>query len=448
MRYWNIWALGLLVLSAAAIPLEEESAPLKLGLVKKNVKRVLSRRLVEHEPKWRHVRRTERLGLDGTVRTDATMVAIHGGITAVGMYYSYVIVGGQKVDLQIDTGSAMMALPHESCSACRKGDNRYNPSKSSTSSEVQCHDKRCSSSSSYGGCTGNLCKFNLAYADSAYANGHLMCDSVDWGQAEGIDACFGAITKESADFERDQVDGILGLAGESLSCNPSCITPLFDAALEQKKISKNMFTVCMDDHGGSLSLGAADESVFEDKDKIAYIPMDESSFYEIKLDGEKDGGQIKVGDVAISTTVQKVVVDTGTTLLSVPKSVFDKMKEIFLTNYCNVKGLCGDDSWFDSGLCETFDPSEEDDILDNQLPVITLRLKGGFIIELTPRDYLLSYEFGNEHYMCLGIMYMAGTSHEFLLGNTVNLKYSMIYDRENHRLGIGKRAATCTHVKE
>lgn len=131
-----------------------------------------------------------------------------------------------------------------------------------------------------------------------------------------------------------------------------------------------------------------------------------------------------------------------------PKSIFDKMKAVFLKKYCSVKGLCGDDSWFDSGLCETFDPAEEDDILDNKLPVITLRLKGGYIIELTPRDYLLSYEFGNEHYMCLGIMYMAGTSNEFLFGNTINLKYSMIYDREKHQLGIGKRAASCADVKE
>eukprot|EP00190_Bangiopsis_sp_CCMP1999_P001475 CAMPEP_0198734834 /NCGR_PEP_ID=MMETSP1475-20131203/55419_1 /TAXON_ID= ORGANISM="Unidentified sp., Strain CCMP1999" /NCGR_SAMPLE_ID=MMETSP1475 /ASSEMBLY_ACC=CAM_ASM_001111 /LENGTH=437 /DNA_ID=CAMNT_0044498385 /DNA_START=229 /DNA_END=1543 /DNA_ORIENTATION=- len=373
----------------------------------------------------------------GSVHSNVSKVDISGGITSLGMYYTYVKVGGQQVDLQIDTGSSTMALPRADCTNCRFGDHRYDPENSTgTPREILCHDTECRAS--YGACSGNSCRFTLKYADKSGASGVLMCDSIDWGDIKGIQSCFGAITYDSENFEREGVDGILGLADKSLACNPSCIDPIFDVAVENKKVAHNMFTICLDDQGGSLTLGSADPSVF--KGDISYQRMVDSTFYSVFLSDKHDA--LKVGDVPISTSTRTLVVDTGTTLLTVPRAVFEEMKRIFTSNYCDVPELCGVHSWFGSGLCVNFDPEAENDILDNQLPKITLELESGFVIELTGRDYLVKYELKGKHYRCLGMMYLL-TGDEFLLGNTFMLKYSTVYDRENNRLGLGLRASSC-----
>lgn len=98
-----------------------------------------------------------------------------------GMYYTAINVGGQKVDLQVDTGSSVMALPRKDCQNCKRGDHRYDPSLSGTSREVLCHDDDCDGSQ-YGACSGNYCHFSLTYADGSGASGVLMCDKVDWGE--------------------------------------------------------------------------------------------------------------------------------------------------------------------------------------------------------------------------------------------------------------------------
>lgn len=123
-----------------------------------------------------------------------------------------------------------------------------------------------------------------------------------------------------------------------------------------------------------------------------------------------------------------------------PKDVFKQMKEIFTTKYCNVQDLCGSKSWFDSGLCVKFEDGKVDEYLDD-LPTIKIVLADGFVIELTARDYLLKYNYDGKLYRCLGMMYMS--LNEFIFGNTLMLKYSTVYDRENSKLGIGLRADSC-----
>eukprot|EP00188_Purpureofilum_apyrenoidigerum_P000338 Plantae.Rhodophyta-Purpureofilum_apyrenoidigerum.ctg11420.p1 GENE.Plantae.Rhodophyta-Purpureofilum_apyrenoidigerum.ctg11420~~Plantae.Rhodophyta-Purpureofilum_apyrenoidigerum.ctg11420.p1 ORF type:complete len:443 (-),score=39.37 Plantae.Rhodophyta-Purpureofilum_apyrenoidigerum.ctg11420:38-1366(-) len=424
------------VLLATASPVNEGKFS-KMPLRKKPTHRLVSRRLMAESPKF-HAHVWEEVTMpDGSIHDAVSKVEISGGITSLGMYYTYIQVGGQQVDLQIDTGSSTMALPRADCTNCRRGDHRYNPESSKgTPREILCHDSECRAA--YGACTGNSCRFSLAYADKSGANGVLMCDSIDWGDIKNINGCFGAITDDSENFEREGVDGILGLADKSLACNPSCIEPIFDVAVRDNKVAEDAFTICLDDEGGSLTLGGADSSVFQGD--ISYQRMIDSSFYSIFLSERADA--IKVGDELIPTSLRTLIVDTGTTLLTVPRSVFEEMKRIFTTKYCEVPELCGPHSWFNSGLCVNFDADAEDDILDNQLPKITFELESGFVIELTGRDYLVKYEHGGKHYRCLGMMYLS-TASEFLFGNTFMLKYSTVYDREKKRLGIGLRAKTC-----
>lgn len=159
---------------------------------------------------------------------------------------------------------------------------------------------------------------------------------------KGVEACFGAITSDSESFERQDVDGILGLADGSLACSPTCINPVFDEALAQKKVDADMFTVCLDSEGGrygnlssscpeeggpvlpgrfspvhffdplvavadSLTLGGIDKSAF--KGDITWLDMQHSRYYEVDLSSTEPA--ITIGDNPVQTSIRTAVVDTG-----------------------------------------------------------------------------------------------------------------------------------------
>lgn len=83
-----------------------------------------------------------------------------------------------------------------------------------------------------------------------------------------------------------------------LACNPSCITPVFDAMVEHKVVDEEIFAMCMNNDGGMIVLGGTDptmntsEPVYEPL-RPASIPG-EYKFYEVGLTNE-----VIVGDVAV-----------------------------------------------------------------------------------------------------------------------------------------------------
>lgn len=382
-------------------------------------------------------------------------VDLYGGMVAVGEYYARVKIGGQTLRVQIDTGSATLAAPLKQCTDCKRGDMRYSveDSDSGIAHYISCDHDECQRDTCGFGCgkcssiqaccsksNSSNCAFHLNFGDGSGAKGMLVRDEFAWGDVK-FPVTFGGIASDSPDFERKQVDGILGMAYRSLACNPSCVTPTFDAMLEQEKSNgmKDMFSICITYDGGRLILGEYDSAL--STKEISWVPLDLSSpptFYSFPLSGD-----LLVNGEALSLPeYSRAIVDSGTTLIVFSTSTFNTFKNYLLKNFCDVPGLCaeeGDESWFQAAHCTRLRDEDR-----NKLPTLTFKLNG-FDVEMGPSDYLINYVSKGPEFWCVGIMSLDSMSGgvDVILGNTVMKKYVTVYDRENSRVGFVESDTNC-----
>lgn len=373
-------------------------------------------------------------------------VSLYGGMVAVGEYYVKVHIGGQMLRVQIDTGSATLAAPLKQCNHCKRGDMRYSveDSNSSIAEYISCGHGECDANTcSYdcGKCSSikaccakansSNCAFHLNFGDGSGAKGMLVRDQFQWGDVT-FPVTFGGIASDSDDFERSEVDGILGMAYPPLACNPSCVTPTFDAMRKEYPSMKDYFTICITEDSGRMVLGdyAASLSTKPVSD-INWVPMELSTpptFYSFPIVGKfkMDGKEVDLPNFS------RAIVDSGTTLIVVSKGTFAMIKKLFLQDYCGVPGLCGADTWFQAAHCTQL---EDNELM--KLPTLTIPLDG-FDLQMGPKDYMINYASKGPDIWCVGIMSLDAMSGgvNVILGNVVMNKYVTIYDREQKRIGF------------
>ncbi|CAN8073733.1 unnamed protein product [Agarophyton chilense] len=382
------------------------------------------------------------LGANETVTVD-----LHGGIVGVGEYFSIIEVGGKEMRVQVDTGSSTLAIPMEGCRSCsRKSDRRYSLEESGRGKAVSCDSElcaawRCSRScplcSNRGACCSTErpeeCGFSLRYADGSTLSGSLVQDEMVWSTLRS-NVTFGGILRNSANFERSEVDGILGMAYKSLACNPSCFDPPFDSLVKSGQV-EDVFSICMTSTGGKLMLGGLDQRVT--KSVVQYVDMTHlgtQRYYRVSL-----GGQLWIGDEKVSMpNFRTAIVDTGTTLIVTSTKTFTALKHEFQKRFCDVPELCEYDSWFQSGMCVSLSDKDM-----KMLPTLTLELGGVVRLTLTAEDYMLRYDRGGKTYRCVGIMGMDGLGGMVVLGNTLMQKYVTVYDRRRGKIGFAESADNC-----
>lgn len=374
-------------------------------------------------------------------------VDLHGGIVGVGEYFSFIEIGGKSIRVQIDTGSSTLAVPMKGCSSCINKVNRYEVETSKRGHSISCDSSECAADrctancpvcSDRGACCSterpSECGFSLRYADGSAASGSVVRDEMKWGSHLRVNVTFGGILRNSPNFERPEVDGILGMAFKSLACNPSCFDPPFDA-LVNAGLVHDVFSICMTSTGGKLMLGGFDKSVA--RSRVQYVRLSHSGterYYRVTLDG-------KLGIAGKSVTIpdfHTAIVDTGTTLIVTSTRAFAAIKEQLQRNFCDVPELCTADSWFQSGMCVNL--GDEELAL---MPTLSFTVGGDVQVTLRPQDYMLSYRRGRRQYRCVGIMGMDGLGGMVVLGNTLMQRYVTVYDRKNGRIGFALAAPMC-----
>lgn len=316
----------------------------------------------------------------------------------------------------------------------------------------------------------HACAFFLSYADDSGAQGALVQADVTVAGLT-VPLAFGGILTETDGFENDNVDGILGMAYESLACNPTCVTPLFDKLLKEGLVERDVFSLCTARNGGTLVLGGSSDRYYEGE--LQYVPMIGKAvkqFYDVEINHVRIGGE----KVTIPT-FSDAIVDSGTTVLVITSKAYLAIKAHFQDKYCHVPGLCVDvkgrqvasthvikgpnvteqaqpheipmfgraaegQSWFSPGYCARLTDKHI-----KMLPDITIALHGGVELVLDPFTYMLEYKtrsvFGweNVKYRCLGISFLDSLElmqNNAIMGNTVLQKYFVEYDRENYRIGF------------
>jgi len=211
-------------------------------------------------------------------------------------YYCQISIGtpGQTFNVQVDTGSSDLWIPGSDCTstACLNH-TRFDGSKSSTYQA-----------------TGQ--NFSIQYG-SGYMTGVVGQDVVNIAGLS-INQSFGMSLTEDDTFDQGALDGLIGMAFESISSEG--VTTPFDNLVQQQGIG-SLFSFYFNfaangGQGGELTLGGYDNSKFTGD--IKYSPLTAETYWNIGLQSVTVNGK----DAGVQP--QDATIDTGTTLIIAPDS--------------------------------------------------------------------------------------------------------------------------------
>jgi hypothetical protein len=374
-------------------------------------------------------------------------IELKGGLLHNSGFYAAATVGGQAMRLQVDFSQGAITVPAAGCTTCRVGDKRYDPQQSTTGLAVLCDDPRCgqtacdhtkcASCSSGGACCGPgepaSCAYNVAFADGSNANGTMYEDALELGGITVPNALFAAMYEESRLFEMPYVDGVLGLGFGPQACHPTCAPAAMDAISAATGLP-NIFTMCVNRHGGSLVIGASADSLTEEPFRfVDMVNTTHGGYFHVRAQGF-----CKVGPQRVELPeIANAIWSSATTSIVVGKTTFLAILEEVMAYTCDVPGLCSPHSWFRPSRCHRL--SDEDVA---KMPQLTFYLTDGVEIVLEPEDYLVIYkDEGEKPIRCVAFIItdlLTSRGVGIMFGSTVMSRYAITFDREKHRVGIAK----------
>ncbi|KAH3744445.1 pepsin A precursor [Pelomyxa schiedti] len=356
-----------------------------------------------------------------------------GGVGVIGEYFAEISIGtpAQDFRVQIDTGSANLLLPSTDCvttsgQECPYTTNLYNYSASSDSSLWPCTET-CDS-----GCLDvngqDACQIHVSYGDAASVYAYVVNDSMRISNFDPTQVSLGVAVKERGNFASDEVDGILGLAYEAISVDgiPGVFETLVAAGL------KDEFSICLSPLGGLLVLGGSTGTY---TGQFTFTPITQEDYYHVEL------LSIWIADFSIpSQSVGDAIVDSGTSLLLLASTLYDKMVQTLQLNYCSstfsLTGLCGKTNIFDPNVCWYFS-----DRTLSEYPNIVFRmpdannLDSEISLVLKPENYFVSTR-DNRGSACLYFGIHSSGSNVTVLGDVFLSPFTTLFDRANSQIGF------------
>ncbi|EAN30517.1 Eukaryotic aspartyl protease family protein [Theileria parva strain Muguga] len=338
-------------------------------------------------------------------------VRIYGNLHKFAFHYIYIGIGNPKVKqmLIIDTGSQQINVACGRSPGCGKHllDN-YNYQNSLTYKPVDCNSESCKIME--GRCDlQKSCIFKETYSEGSSVNGMYVGDLVSFDINEDstdLSSFFdyiGCVTTESKLIKSQITNGILGLSRSDKSTlidneyyeSQSFIEKyLTDHFSPRHKI----FSLCFAEDGGMLTLGGYDKELdllVKKQSNLVWTPMMKSEFYILRV------FKFSVDDDIYEVKHKNFVLDTGTTMSTFEKDLFDKIEK-------PIKQVCYDNKKFSKArktnvVCKVDEKTGKICFSDlSKLPIITINFE-----KRTLNDYA---------WWCLGIE--ESKTHENILGAT------------------------------
>jgi hypothetical protein len=222
-------------------------------------------------------------------------------------YVGNITIGtpGQPFVVILDTGSANLWVPDQTCRTCR-GKQMFHSAQSST---YVANGQAWSIQYGTGSAKGTLGQDTVAFG--ATGTQQLVVPKTVFGQATSIDA----------DLQQDVADGILGLAFQSLAVD-NVVPPLVNA-INQNLLDNPYFTVYLQEKGpsdnvpgGTFTYGGMDTK--NCGALIAWQPLSSATYFQFRM------ASISVGSYS-SKTGWDVISDTGTSFIGGPQTITDAL---------------------------------------------------------------------------------------------------------------------------
>ncbi|KAH9935592.1 protease [Fomitopsis serialis] len=205
----------------------------------------------------------------------------------------YISIGtpAQKFLIDFDTGSSDLWVPSSSCtsSVCTSKD-KYTAGSSSTSAQK----------------SGT---FTINYGDGSSVSGPVYTDTVTVAGIKSTAQYFSPVTTLSSSFSGDPIDGILGMAYQSISSLRQ--PPFVNQAKTQGSITSAAFGMKLASSGSELYIGGTDTSLY--KGSPEYHTVTGSGYWQIS------GAKTMINNKAVNTGFQTII-DSGTTIMYGPPS--------------------------------------------------------------------------------------------------------------------------------
>lgn len=246
--------------------------------------------------------------------------------------------------------------------------------------------------------------------------GFLGQDDFTLGPIKVRSQSFGQIKAETGEvFLSGKFDGILGLSFPSLS--PTSYKPVFDSIISQQLLTSNRFSFyysILPVQQSAIVLGEPPRSLYHGD--IQYIPVAKTFYWELKL------RDIRIGDTWMNACADqpggfcKVVVDTGTSLLTGPSDDITTLLEMVQVDP---------------------DCANMDD-----LPTITYDLGEGNLFHIEPEFYVIKSSSEDEmsgRYCKPGFMALdvdAPRGPLWILGDIFMRKFFTVFDRDRNAIGF------------
>ncbi|KAM0334496.1 hypothetical protein ACHAQA_001525 [Verticillium albo-atrum] len=223
----------------------------------------------------------------------------------------------QTVFLNLDTGSGDLWTFSSDTPSWQRGDHRiYSPELSNTST------------------LQDGLSWRITYGDGSGASGLVYNDRVALGATSFAAQSVETASQVSSSFTRDSfASGILGLGfGRGNTVKPAAVKTYFENVMPS--LASPVFTSNLQAGGpGNYNFGFVSRREYSGR--IGYTPVSRRNpYWEIKVDGTQ------IGDNTFNrtTTLDRVIVDTGTTLLLLPDEHVDAY-------YDEVEGARFSPSW-------------------------------------------------------------------------------------------------------
>lgn len=315
-------------------------------------------------------------------------------------YFGPISVGSPAQTFQViyDTGSSNLWVPSSQCSNCGSKA-KYQSTSSSTYQK-------------------NGTVFKIMYG-SGPVSGFFSADTAALGSASITKQLFAEVTDVSGlgmAYSVGKFDGIAGMAWPRISVNN--VPPLFFNALSQGIITSPVFAFYLsgsDGTSGEMDLGGIDSKHYTGA--LSYVPLTNETYWVTNMDS------MAVGSNAGVTSVKRIVLDSGTSLLAGPTADVQK-----------IAALVGAQPFFLNPKEYTVDCSKV-----SSLPDITFTI-GGQAYVIHPQDYVIN----DEGLICLfGMVALdipAPAGPLWILGDVFMRKYYTVFDVGQKRLGFAPAA--------